>query len=131
MCFLLSSYWAAVSGLWKEAIASFRKAVAASGRSPGYIASLAHACAVAGKHTEVLELMQELKRLAGKRYVSPYCFALVEAGMGNRDTAFAWFAKAYQERSGALPFVKVNPRLASLHSDRRFHSFVRRLGLGK
>ena len=116
-------------GLWPEAISAFKKAVACSAHHSGYIASLAHACAMAGRRKEALNLLKQLGRLARKRYVSPFAFALVYAGTGNTDQAFDWLDQAYHERSGALPFVKINPRLATLRSDRRFHHLLQRLGL--
>src|ERR1700687_1902308 len=64
-----------------------------------------------------------------KGYVSPYAFALVFAGLGNRGQAFAWLAKAYAARDTALPFLKVNPRLAPLRSAPRFYKLLRRIGL--
>jgi tetratricopeptide (TPR) repeat protein len=121
------SYWE--TGMWREAIKSFKRAVTYSGRGSGFIASLAHAYASAGKSEEARNLLKELTALAQKQYVSPYAFALVYVGMGNKDQAVAWLDKAYQERASALPFVKVNPRLASLHADPRLHNLLRRLGL--
>jgi tetratricopeptide (TPR) repeat protein len=115
--------------LWPEAISAFKKAVTCSGNHSGYIASLAHACAVAGRRKEALNLLKQLDRIARKQYVSPFAFALVYAGTGNTDQAFDWLDKAYHERSSALPFLKINPRLATLRSDRRFHLLLRRLGL--
>jgi hypothetical protein len=49
--------------------------------------------------------------------------------MGNKDQAFAWLNKAYDERASTLPFLKSNPALASLHSDPRFHVLLRRMNL--
>jgi TolB-like protein/Tfp pilus assembly protein PilF len=121
------AYWE--KGMWREAIAAFKRAVACSGRGPEYVASLAHAYALAGRRTKALTLLQGLIELARKRYVSPFAFALVYAGMGKKDQAFAWLDKAYEERVGALPFVKINPRLAPLRSDPRFRNLVQRLGL--
>ena len=121
------AYWE--KGMWREAITAFKKAVTCSARGSGYLASLAHAYALAGRHTEALNLLKELIDLARKQYVSPFAFALVYAGMGKKNQAFAWLDQAYQERASALPFVKVNPRLISLHSDPRFHRLLRRLGL--
>jgi hypothetical protein len=71
-----------------------------------------------------------MRELHENKYVSPYGLALIETGIGNKDKAFMWLDRAYQERAGALPFVKVDPRLAPLRSDPRFHSLLRRLGLG-
>jgi tetratricopeptide (TPR) repeat protein len=116
-------------GMWREAITAFKKAVTRSGRGSGYVASLAHAYALAGRRREALNLLKEISEFARKRYVSPFAFALVYTGMGKKDQAFAWLEKAYQERASALPFVKVNPRFAPLHSDPRFHKLLRRMGL--
>ena len=114
-------------GMYPQAIAASEKAVACSGRSSRDLASLAHAFAIAGKQREALELLHELKKLSQKRYVSPYAFALVFTGLGNKSQAFAWLEKAYKGRNEALPFLKVNPRLAALHSDSRWQNLVRRM----
>jgi TolB-like protein/Flp pilus assembly protein TadD len=121
------AYWA--KGMQPEAIRAFKKAVTYSGRGPLYVAELAHLYAAAGRRKDARELLKELTELARKRYVSPYAFALVYTGMGNKDQAFAWLDKAYEERASVLPFAKINPRFASLRSDPRFHSLLRRLGL--
>jgi TolB-like protein/Tfp pilus assembly protein PilF len=117
-------------GMWREALAAFMKAVTHSGRGSRYLASLAYGYAMSGSRKKALNLMQELREFPEKKYVSPYGLALIETGMGNKDKAFAWLDRAYQERAGALPFVKVDPRFAPLRSDLRFHSLLRRLSLG-
>jgi hypothetical protein len=84
---------------------------------------------VAGKRKEALGLLRELDRLAKKRYVSSYAFALTFVGLGDKEKAFAWLAKARRECSSAVPFVGVEPRLAPLHSDPRFRELLVRVGL--
>jgi TolB-like protein/Tfp pilus assembly protein PilF len=114
----------------RRAIAAFQKAVAISKHdSPRYLASLAHAYAVAGRRKQALGLLRELKRLARRRYVSSYAFALLFVGLGDKEEAFVWLAKARQECSSAMPFVRVEPRLASLRADPRFQDLLLRIGL--
>jgi TolB-like protein/Tfp pilus assembly protein PilF len=120
-------YWE--KGMRKEAIGAFRKAVRCSSGGSMYVAQLAQAYAFEGKRGDALRLLKELTERARARYVSPYVFALVHTGMGNKDQAFAWLDKAYQERASTLPFLKTNPALRSLHSDRRFHQLLRRMNL--
>ena len=100
-----------------------------SGRGSLYLAELAHAYAMDGKQAEAVKLLRELTERARKRYVSAYAFVLVYAGMGNKDQAFVWLDKAYEERASTLPFLKTNPTLASLRSDPRFQTLIRRMSL--
>jgi tetratricopeptide (TPR) repeat protein len=116
-------------GMYEQAIRALRTAVTNSGRSPGYLGSLAYAYAVSGHRKEASKLFEELRKIARRRYVSAYAFALVCAGLGDKDGAFAWLRKACEEHSGALPFLKVNPRIVALRSDTRFHDLLRRVGL--
>lgn len=117
-------------GMIDDSIPAFQKAVEGSGHSPRYVASLAHAYAVAGNGKKARILLAGLRQSGKKTYVSPDAFALVETGLGHKDEAFAWLETAYEQRSSALPFIKINPRVAPLHSDPRFQSLLRRLDLG-
>lgn len=116
-------------GMHDLAIAAFQTAVELSGRSPGYLASLAHGCALAGRTKKALGLLRELKTESKKKFVPAYAFAVVYAGLGNNDQALAWLAKAYKERSSAVPFINVNPRFSSLQTNARFQRLLRNLGL--
>jgi len=91
-------------GMYEQAIRALRTAVANSGRSPAYLGSLAYAYAVSGHRKEAAKLFEELRKIARKRYVSAYVFALVCAGLKDKDGAFAWLRKACDEYSSALIF---------------------------
>jgi tetratricopeptide (TPR) repeat protein len=111
------------------AIEAFQKAASLAGHSQGSLASLGHAYAVAGKTEEATAILSQLHEVAKVNFVSSYNFALVLVGLGRTDEAFSWFDKAFEERSPALPFLKVNPRLSSLHGDPRFQNLLHRVGL--
>lgn len=113
----------------EEAVAALQKAVVLSARGPRQVAALGHAYAVAGKKKEAAKLLNELKRRFGKeeKDVSAYDMAVVHAGLGEKNQAFAWLEMAYENRDGALPFLHVDPRLASLHSHPRFRTLLRRM----
>lgn len=63
--------------------------------------------------------------------MSPFFFALVHAGLGERAAAMDWLEKAYQERSGSIRYLKVEPRLNPLREDPRFHALMVKVGLAK
>jgi tetratricopeptide (TPR) repeat protein len=100
-----------------------------SGGNVRHIATLGHAYAVAGKRDEALKILDELQRPAAQKYVSPFFVALIYAGLGEKDQAFAWLEKAYQERHPYMILIKVEPVFQSLHSDPRFADLTRRIGL--
>jgi hypothetical protein len=51
------------------------------------------------------------------------------SGLDEKDQAFAWLEKAYQERAERLVFLKVEPMYDSLRSDPRFVNLLPRIGL--
>jgi TolB-like protein/DNA-binding winged helix-turn-helix (wHTH) protein/Flp pilus assembly protein TadD len=116
-------------GMHAEAIAALRAALNSVGRNPQIEGELGHALAVAGRRAEALAMLEGLRQLSTTRYVSPYSVALVHAGLGDRDQALAWLDKAYAERSDYMAYLKLEPMLDSLRSDRRFVALVERVGL--
>jgi len=70
-----------------------------------------------------------LLELNRHRYVSPVAMVHVYIGLGDKDRAFAWLEKAYQERSNLMAFLKVEPIADPLRSDPRFDDLLRRMGL--
>ena len=90
--------------------------------------SLGHAYAVAGKTARARKVLAALRAAAAGSYVPSYYFALVHAGLGERDQALHYLERAYEERSTVLAYLLIDPRLASLRDDTRFLALARRLG---
>jgi DNA-binding winged helix-turn-helix (wHTH) protein/TolB-like protein/Tfp pilus assembly protein PilF len=115
-------------GLYDKAVAEFQRAKQLSG-SPLIVALLGHAYAVSGKHGEAKQVLAELREIEAYRYVSPYTVAAIHAGLGDRDEAFRWLERAYEERDIWLMNLKVDPALRPLRTDPRFKDLSRRVGL--
>ena len=110
-----------------DAINALGKAVTFSGDSAAFAAYSGFVCAIAGRQTEAIEVLTNL-RDAKQQYVSAYSFAIVYLGLGDLDNAFQWLEKAFKERSGFLPFLKVEPMFDSVRDDSRFQKLLRRVG---
>jgi len=55
-----------------------------------------------------------------------------DAGLGDKDKAFEFLEKAYQERSSDLPyFVRSDLRVDHLRSDPRFENLLKRMNFPK
>jgi len=117
------------NGQIDQAIATSEKAVAVSGRAPAALGVLGLAYGVAGRKREANQILNELLQLQKQRYVTPMALSYVYIGLGNKDQAFSWLEKGYQERSNHLAFFKVSPTVDSLRSDPRFADLLRRTGL--
>jgi serine/threonine protein kinase/tetratricopeptide (TPR) repeat protein len=96
--------------------------------TPHLIGNLGYAYAKLGRKDEARKLLAELKEQSKARYVAPYWIAMIYVGLDEKDDAFAWLEKAYQERSFFLLFIKMDPMVESLRSDARFTDLMRRIG---
>jgi TolB-like protein/DNA-binding winged helix-turn-helix (wHTH) protein/Tfp pilus assembly protein PilF len=112
-----------------EAIAASQKAVDLSERAPGALGMLGLVYGLAGKNDEANKILNELLELNKHRYVTPAALVNIYIGLGNKEQAFVWLEKAFQERSNYLAYLKVFPILDPLRSDPRFADLVQRVGL--
>ena len=74
-------------------------------------------------------MLGELQLRSRTDYVSPYDFALVFIGLGDRNLSFQWLDRACEARTNWLTHLKVDPRFDPLRSDPRFAALVKRVGL--
>lgn len=95
---------------------------------PLALSFLAYAYAVTGRRPDTLKILQRLDELEGSRYVSRIVRAYIYAGLGDKDKAFEWLEKAYQERSDSLAWFRFDPESKGLQSDPRFAALMRKIG---
>jgi tetratricopeptide (TPR) repeat protein len=76
------------------------------------------------------ESRQALDELTAKHeQEAAYQIAEAHAWRGEKDDAFEWLDRAYQQRDGGLSDIKVNLLIASLHGDPRFQALVQKMNL--
>jgi serine/threonine protein kinase/Tol biopolymer transport system component/Tfp pilus assembly protein PilF len=90
---------------------------------------MGHALAVSGRRAEALEVIEHLRSISAERYVSPYFFALIYAGLGDADAVFEWLSKAYESRDEWLIWLGSEPKLDPFRKDPRFIDLLHRIGL--
>jgi pentatricopeptide repeat protein len=117
------------NGQPEAAVPALEKARAVSNRSPGVTGVLIRAYAHAGRRTDALRLLAELKKRKQAGYVPAAAFVNAYLGLGDNEQAFVWLEKAYTEQSNILQWVKVHPYFDPIRGDRRFADLVRRVGL--
>jgi TolB-like protein/DNA-binding winged helix-turn-helix (wHTH) protein/Tfp pilus assembly protein PilF len=119
-----------LKGQPNEAIPLLEKAAVLADRSSGFIDVLAAAYARAGRRSDALRILAELKKRKQQGYVAAASFVIVYLGLCENEKAFTWLGEAYKERSNILQFVKVHPLFDALRGDPRFADLVHRVGLG-
>ena len=113
----------------QDAIPPLERALSITHGSPGVIGLLARAYGHVGRRSEARHLIAELNRRRPKGYVPTTPFVQAYLGLGDYDQAFAWFERAYQEKSNILQWLKVEPFPDDLRNDPRFADLLHRVGL--
>jgi len=115
-------------GRFDDALVEFQRVEDRLPEWPVSIAAKGFVAGISGRIDEAQSILVELQRLAGKKFVTSYGVALVHAGLGQSNSAFAWLNKAFDERSHWLVWLRLDPRWKGLRSDPRFTELVRRVG---
>ena len=113
-----------------EAGEEFQKAEALAPGVTMYKGGLAHVYAREGRTTEARRLLDDLKELSKTRYVSGLDLASIYIGLGEKEQAFTYLEKAYQQHDPRLIlWLTSRPEFEALRSDPRMKDLVRRVGL--
>jgi TolB-like protein len=106
-----------------EALAEFKKESLDDGQLEG--SAMVHFAA--GRKIESDEFLAEAIRHNGTSWASE--IARVFAFRGEKDHAFEWLDKAYDERDEDLYFIKDDPLLKNLEGDSRYGGFLKKMNL--
>lgn len=112
-------------GMHTEALAAYEQERSFAGDTPTTLAKRAHVLAAIGNHAEAREILAQIIAARNENWVTAYEIAIIYALLGDRDQAFHWLAQAEREHAVGFTFVRVDPHLSSLRSDRRFSELLR------
>jgi tetratricopeptide (TPR) repeat protein len=116
-------------GRLTDAVAELETALRLDPRIP-FAGALAYAYGKQGQSSRARAVLRELEAHGRERNGSPAQVALAYLGLGERDRALEWLARAVTARD---PFLYSSPMYApwfdDVRSDPRFTSLVRQMGL--
>jgi TolB-like protein/Tfp pilus assembly protein PilF len=113
------------SGARAEAARELEAFVRHPDGGPG--ASVGYAYARLGRTAEARRTIADLQARPRGLFIPPYDLAVVHAGLGERDRAFARLQEAVSTNDPESMILPVDPRLAGLRGDPRFAAVLRRM----
>jgi class 3 adenylate cyclase/TolB-like protein/Tfp pilus assembly protein PilF len=118
----------AEQGQYESAIAELREACRLSQNSGYLLATLGRVHGLAGHRAQAQEILKALQDPAQYPQTLAGNIAVVHIGLGNKDEAFRWIEKTFEEHYAPL-LLKVDPQFDPLRPDPRFPALLKRLGL--
>ena len=115
-------------GNFAEAIALYTKSQSATNLPSS---GLAITYTRMGRQVEARTILAQLMQVREKRYVSAPVIAAVYVALGDKEEAFRWLERAFEEHSGILQWIAFLPEFRPLHSDARFPHLLRRIGASR
>lgn len=116
-------------GRYYEAHAEIEAALRLCGRTPEILASLGYLLGRSGDLAGARRVLDELRQLSSKRYVSAGRLAQVHVGLGERAEALDRLEEAAAERASDLAWLAVRPVFAGLRGEPRFEALLKQMRL--
>jgi adenylate cyclase len=118
--------------MYDEAVATIDEAMAVSGGGAPLMRTVKGMIyAIAGKKDEARETLVQMLEQSKSSYIAPWMIAAVYVYLGERDKAFEWIEKAFEEHDHWLVYLKVSPIVDILRSDPRFPKLLKRMGFNQ
>ncbi|MDQ3799353.1 MAG: protein kinase [Acidobacteriota bacterium] len=115
-------------GETQRGIEAARRAVEMTNRVSIYLTTLGYDLAIGGKPEEARKILREMdEREKRGEYFPQIYFAVIHAGLGETDAAFARLDKNRTERDHWMTTLLFDPRLDRLRADPRFTDYVKRI----
>ncbi|HKR01346.1 MAG TPA: winged helix-turn-helix domain-containing protein [Pyrinomonadaceae bacterium] len=114
-------------GMFKEAIAIARKGTVVDS-NPESLSTLAFVYAMSENRAAVIRVLNKLKRAAARHSSWSFDLAAIYACLGEKEKAFAFLEKAFEQRNPSVILLKVDQRFDNVRSDPRFASMLQSMG---
>jgi hypothetical protein len=101
-------------GRTEEHLDELTRAVTFSDNSAYMRAHLGYGFAMAGERERAMSIARELEAEGRGRYVAPYHMALIAAGLGDTAEAVRWLTRVFDDGSGWMSFLPVQPEFATV-----------------
>jgi len=112
-----------------ESLIHFEKAVELSGGTLWFLPSLGWAYGLNGDEDKAQEILAELFDRSRREYVSPFGYALIRLGLGEKDAVLDFLELAFVERNPNMIGIHYYPTWDDFRSDPRFIDLVERIGV--
>lgn len=89
---------------------------------------LGYAYGLSGRKGDAERLVRDLEKRTGE-FVPAYAIAMLHASLGDKDEAFAWLDRSFEDHSEGVGWIRVDPRLQPLRSDPRYADLLQRIRL--
>ena len=116
-------------GQLEEAAQEFLKADELFGMDPKRVTQLKGTLAKSGAKGYWKRTLENYKESAKSNYVPSVLVAEACVRVGDKECAFEWLERGFEERDDLMINLKVEPVFDSLRSDPRFQDLVRRVGI--
>src|SRR5260370_38833356 len=113
--------------MYPEALVELQQVAAALNGREGI--GIAHLYARMGKAEDARRILSVQEQPPPDGVQDWFYIAGVYAQLGDKDRAFLWLERAYENRDFFLTFVKVDPQMDPLRSDPRFKDLLNRICL--
>jgi TolB-like protein/Flp pilus assembly protein TadD len=111
-------------GMYQQALDEFQKL----GEQPHALGHAGNAYARMGRRDNARQIILKLQEHVQTEGVGAYEIAMIDAGLGEKDEAFAWLEKSFAAHDKGLTFLKIDPCMDPLRSDLRFQKLIQRIG---
>lgn len=91
-------------------------------------ATLGWLYAISGRRADALRIVKQFRDLSSHSYVDFYLLGEIYAGLAEKDEAFGWLERAYEESSGSMARPATDPWWHEIRSDPRYTDLLRRMG---
>lgn len=115
-------------GKYQQAIAGLEQAATLTGRMISILSALACAHARAGNASNAQAIIVEMQERMDREYVQPGFVAVIYAALDDKEQAFAWLQRAFEERHGFLLYLNVEPAFDPIRTDARFTELLNCMG---
>ena len=115
--------------MYQEALTELKKLGPSGDTSPFVLAEVGSSEAGLGHRAEAEKIIKKLQERLAHEYVDPTLIAYIYIVLGDRDQAFGWLERGFQERAGNIPWMKIEPKYDPLRSDPRLTDLLRRIGI--